>query len=241
MNKDYVYFDQQVDKFLRNQMSEEEAIAFMSELSSDVEKKERARIIALMIKSMDKVGIEHDQQIVNQIKGLSKAEFKKLIGIKTTLISLFPKAMKYGIAACVACILAFGGYKYYNYQQTISLGNAECYAYVADINLEGGHRGDNANIEIKSKLLTLFSNVKNGVKISAAIKELESIYEEALSEESLYNNYVDDIAWNLAIAYLKDGNREKPLILLEDMIKRNEGYSEITLPAKELIKKINDL
>lgn len=240
MNKDYVYFDQQVDKFLRNQMSEEEAIAFMSELSSDVEKKERARIIALMIKSMDKVGIEHDQQIVNQIKGLSKAEFKKLIGIKTTLISLFPKAMKYGIAACVACILAFGGYKYYNYQQTISLGNAEYYAY-ADINLEGGHRGNNANIEIESKLLTLFSNVKNGIKISAAIKELESIYEEALSEESLYNNYVDDIAWNLAIAYLKDGNREKPLILLEDMIKRNEGYSEITLPAKELIKKINNL
>ena len=241
MNKDYVYFDQQVDKFLRNQMSEEEAIAFMSELSSDVEKKERARIIALMIKSMDKVGIEHDQQIVNQIKGLSKAEFKKLIGIKTTLISLFPKAMKYGIAACVACILAFGGYKYYNYQQTISLGNAEYYAYVADINLEGSHRGDNANIEIESKLLILFSNVKNGIKISAAIKELESIYEEALSEESLYNNYVDDIAWNLAIAYLKDGNREKPLILLEDMIKRNEGYSEITLPAKELIKKINNL
>ena len=241
MDKNYEYFDLQVDRFLRNQMSEEEAIAFMSELSSDVEKKERARIIALMIKSMDKVGIEHDQQIVNQIKGLSKAEFKKLIGIKTTLISLFPKAMKYGIAACIACTLAFGGYKYYNYQQTVSLGNAEYYAYVADINLEGSHRGDNANIEIESKLLILFSNVKNGIKISAAIKELESIYEEALSEESLYNNYVDDIAWNLAIAYLKDGNREKPLILLEDMIKRNEGYSEITLPAKELIKKINNL
>lgn len=241
MNKDYVYFDQQVDKFLRNQMSEEEITAFMSELSSDVEKKERARIIALMIKSMDKVGIEHDQQIVNQIRGLSKAEFKKLIGIKTTLISLLPKAMKYGIAACVACILAFGGYKYYNYQQTVSLGNAEYYAYVADINLEGGNRGDNANPEIESKLLALFSNVKNGIKISTAIKKLNSIYEEALSEESLYNNYVDDIAWNLAIAYLKDGNREKPLILLEDMIKRNEGYSEITLPAQELIKRINDL
>lgn len=241
MNKDYVYFDQQVDKFLRNQMSEEEATAFMSELSSDVEKKERARIIALMIKSMDKVGIERDRQIVNQIRGLSKAEFKKLIGIKPTLISLFSKAMKYGIAACVVCILTFGGYKYYYYQQTVSLGNAEYYAYVADINLEGSHRGDNANIEIESKLLILFSNVKNVIKISAAIKELESIYEEALSEESLYNNYVDDIAWNLAIAYLKDGNREKPLILLEDMIKRNEGYSEITLPAKELIKKINNL
>lgn len=241
MDKKYEYFDLQVDRFLRNQMSEEEATEFMSDLSSDVEKKERARIIALMIRSMDKVGIEHDQQIVNQIKGLSKSEFKKLIGIKTTLISLFPKAMKYGIAACIACTLAFGGYKYYNYQQTVSLGNAEYNTYVADIDLEGGYRGDNANIEIESKLRALFSNVKNGIKISATIKELDSIYKEALSEESLYNNYVDDIAWNLAIAYLKDGNREKPLILLEDMIKRNEGYSEISLPAKELIKKINDL
>ena len=44
---------------------------------------------------------------------ISKAEFKKLIGIKPTLISLFSKAMKYGIAACVVCILTFGGYKYY--------------------------------------------------------------------------------------------------------------------------------
>lgn len=241
MNKDYVYFDQQVDKFLRNQMSEEEATAFMSELSSDVEKKERARIIALMIKSMDKVGIERDRQIVNQIRGLSKAEFKKLIGIKPTLISLFSKAMKYGIAACVVCILTFGGYKYYYYQQTVSLGNTEYYAYVADIDLEGSHRGDGANSEIESKLMSLFSNVKNSITISTTIKELKSIYEEALSEESLYNNYVDDIAWNLAIAYLKDGNREKPLILLEGMIKRNEGYQEITLPAQELIKKINDI
>ena len=53
MDKNYEYFDLQVDRFLRNQMSEEEATEFMSDLESDVEKKERARIIALMIKSMD--------------------------------------------------------------------------------------------------------------------------------------------------------------------------------------------
>ena len=241
MSEDYEYFDLQVDRFLRNQMSEEEVAAFMSELSSDVEKKERARIIALMIKSMNKVGVERDQQMVNQIRGLSKEEFKKLIGIKTTLISFLPMVLKYGIAACIACTLVFGGYKYYNYQQTVSLGNEEYDAYVADIGLEGSYRGNSANSEIESKLLALFSDVKNGIKISSAIKELEPIYEEALGEESLYNNYVDDIAWNLAIAYLKDGNRDKPLILLEGMIKRNEGYPEITLPAQELITKINDL
>lgn len=241
MNKDYEYFDLQVDRFLRNQMSEEESAALMSELVSDVEKKERARVIALMIKSMNKVGMEHDQQIVNQIKGLSRSDFKKAVGIKSSLISLWPKVLKYGIAACIACILVFGGYKYYDFRQTVSLGNTEYSAYVADINLEGGHRGDNENYEAQTKLKALFSNVKNGIDISTTIKELESLYKLSLNEESVYNSYIDDIAWNLSIAYLKDGNREKPLILLEAMIERNERYPEITNPAQELIKKIKGL
>lgn len=239
--KNYEYFDQQVDKFLRNQMSEEETVAFMSDLASNAEMKERARVIALMIRSMNQVGIEHDQQIVNYVKELSRPKFERIAGIKSSLNSLWLKVMKYGIAACITCILAFGGYRYYDFRKTVSLGNTEYFAYVADIDLEGGYRGDGENAEVESKLVALFSNVENGTDISKTIRELELLYEQSLSESSIYNNFVDDIAWNLAIAYLKDGDREKPLRLLEDMMERNEGYPEIMQPAQELIKKINNL
>ena len=61
------------------------------------------------------------------------------------------------------------------------------------------------------------------------------------SSESVYFDFQDDISWNLAIAYLKNGEREKPIPILENMLKRNNDYPQIIQPVQELIKKIKDL
>ena len=45
-------FDAKVEKYLRNKMTDKEENLFMEELASDSELKERARITALMIKTM---------------------------------------------------------------------------------------------------------------------------------------------------------------------------------------------
>ena len=69
---DYTDFDCRVEKFLRNQMTVEEAAAFKIELDTDNEKKQRAHTMALMIKAMNKVGMEQDQLIINAIKDMDE-------------------------------------------------------------------------------------------------------------------------------------------------------------------------
>lgn len=240
-NIDYEYFDSQVDKYLRNQMTAEEETAFKAELDADEEKKQRARTIALMILSMQKVGRGRDQRIIDTIKTMSEEQFRN-VALKPHAVSLWPRITKYASAACVAGLLAFGGYKYYDYNQTVSLGEKEYLAYKLELPEMGSFKSaSDDDIKIRSELTEIFKNVREGNAIPSTIIKLEKLYKQALDEDSSYYYYVDDIAWNLAIAYLKDGNREKPIPLLENMVKRNERYSDITKPAKELIQKIKDL
>lgn len=60
-------------------------------------------------------------------------------------------------------------------------------------------------------------------------------------ESSVYKEFLDDISWNLAIAYLKNGEREKPIPILEDMVKRNIDYPDISQPVQKLIEQIKEL
>lgn len=241
---EYEHFDTQIDKFLRNQMCVEEATRFKAELSADKEKMQRARIIALMIKSMHAVGLKRDKEIVETIKSMDEVQFRTVAGLKPRRILLWTNIAKYAVAACFVGLLAFSGFRYHSYHQTISLGQTAYSLYNLDLFLDGEtdtYRGGNVNIDAVSNLVTLFDNVKMSNDVESAIKELEGLYAKALNDEAPYGNYVDDIAWNLAIAYLKDGDRSKPIPLLKGMIERNKGYSDIVCPAQELIHKIEEL
>ena len=59
-------FDAKVEKYLRNKMTDKEENLFMEELASDSELKERARITALMIKTMQQEGMKQDVAIVEK-------------------------------------------------------------------------------------------------------------------------------------------------------------------------------
>lgn len=236
----YEEFDAQVDRFLRHQMTVEEEQSFKSELDADPEKKSRARVMALMIQSMKKEGLKQDLQIVSDIKGMSEAQFRKAVGIKPKVIPFWPRFIKYAAAACVAGIICWSGVHYYGVHQTSVLGASQYMAYVSDISDTEYVRGT-TDAETISHLNSLFTNVKEDKDISETIKELEPIYNEALTEDSPYFDFQDDIAWNLAIAYLLDGDRKKPIPILEAMIERNQDYPEVSEPAQNLINKIKAL
>ncbi len=236
----FVDFDAKVDKFLRHQMTEEEEILFKSELHSNQEKRERARTIALTIKSMQKEGIRHDQMIVDNIGGMNEFQFRKEVGLRPKKINLRSYFFRYMAAASVIIAFFLGGYRYYEHSQIVTLGNTYYSAYTLDL-LETEHiRGTEDKIEL-NKLAVVFDKVKNNIDIESTIKELEILYSESFEERSVFYNYQDDIAWNLAIAYLKDGNYKKPIPILEDIIKRNADYPQITEPVQELLEKIRDL
>ena len=52
-----------------------------------------------------------------------------------------------------------------------------------------------------------------------------------------YSLYADDITWYLALAYLKDHQKDKTIELLKDIVK-NDSESELGKKAEALLKEI---
>lgn len=234
--------DEKIYRFLRNQMSEDEGKELKKELAADPEKARRARTTALMIKSMQKKGEERDRRIIDAIGAMSDEEFRKAVRTHPKTVRLWPRRLaKYAAAACVAACMVVGGLRYSSYRQTVLLGNEAYTAYTPDIDATGNYRGATTTDTAAATLRPLFANVEKGEDISRTIQQLEKAYAQAQDEASPYNSYLDDIAWNLAIACLKDGDRAKPASILEEMARRNEGYDEIARPARELLKIIQEL
>jgi hypothetical protein len=171
---------------------------------------------------------------------MNETQFRKTLKLKPRMVNLWSNIIKYSVAACIVGIVSFGVYRYHEYNKTVSLGNSQYMAYVSDISEVGSSRGQESET-IRKELVELFKNVEEGIEIKSTIEALELLYVESYAPNSPYNNFLDDISWNLAIAYLKYGEREKSILILENMIIRNTNYPEITQPVQKLIDQIKDL
>ena len=127
-----------------------------------------------------------------------------------------------------------GGYRYYIYNETVALGDS----YYASIPTELVVRDAD---DVSSQLILLFNNVKNGNDLDNTILNLQEKFSQAISEDyNDYTNYINDIGWNLAIAHLKDGERDDAVKTLELLISHSE--SDIVIEkCKKLIEEIKEL
>ena len=228
-------FDIRLELFLKNKMTEEEGKAFLSELQSDPELRVRAQTMAAAIKNMKELKYEYGQRVASKIECLSEREYRKIAKLpqKASIISLH-SFVRMGIAACFVGIISFGAYRYYLYNETIALGNS----YYSEVPTELVVRGTD---NVSQQLSQLFTNVKNNKDLDNTILDLEDKFSLAISDEfNEYINYMNDIGWNLAIAYLKDGDREKAVKTLELLISHSES-DVIIEKCKKLIAEINQL
>lgn len=228
-------FDIRLELFLKGKMTEEESKTFLSELQSNPDLRERAQTMAAAIKNMKELKHEHGQRVASKIENLSEREFRKEAKLpqKTKIISLHT-ITRMSIAACFIGIISFGTYRYYIYNETIALGNR----YYAEIPTELVVRDAD---DVSVQLTRLFNNVKNNEDLDNTILNLEEKFNMAISVDyNDYTNYVNDIGWNLAIAHLKDGNRDDAVKTLELLISHSE--SDIIIEKyKKLIKEIKQL
>jgi len=74
--------------------------------------------------------------------------------------------------------------------------------------------------------------------MSKFIEELEPIYAN-LDSDFTYSAYANDIAWNLALAYIKDDQTDKAFNILEKLEADNPD-TPIAAKAKELKKKLQN-
>ena len=225
-------FDMRLELFLKNKMTEEEGKVFLSELRNNPELREHAQAMAAAIKNMKELKYEYGQHVASKIERLSEREFRDETKLphKARIISLRTFA-KMSVAACFIGIITFGTYRYYIYNETIALGNS----YYSEIPTEMVVRDAD---DVSVQLTQLFNNVKNNEDLDNTILNLEEKFSLAISEEfNDYTNYINDIGWNLAIAHLKDGDRDKAIETLELLI----SHSESDIVVEKCKKLINDI
>ena len=232
-NDQMSHFDDLTNRFLKKQLTPEEEAQYLNKLKEIPALRERAQVIALAVEQMGEVSKEASRDIIGRIGKQSETAYRRTAKLPAKQVRLWPRVARYAAAASVIFFVGFGGYKYYQYDQTISLG-AEYYQPMDAI-----YRSPEDNT-IK-ELAKVFKNVETGDNLTETITQLTKFYSLAKSDEySDYSLYTVDIAWNLAIAHLKDNDRKAAIKILEEIIQDNQGKA-IADKAAELIKKIEKI
>ena len=213
---------ERIERYLREQMSPEENDAFLNDLQNDKELREEAQMMALMIQEMKEERARQDAETTE--KALAANNLVKKL---TAMI----RKLRWPLSIAAMFILIFGVALLWNNKQsdTEALFNEYYTPYPA----QGTPRSPfGTDSEVKEKLVTLFNQVGTAEDISPVIKELQAIY-DSIDSEYEYSLYADDIAWYLALAYLKDDKPEKAKELLKPLA--DNGNEK----AKKLMEKIN--
>lgn len=227
------HFDELTNRFLKKQLTKEEEDQYISKLNEIPSLRKRAQIIALTVQQIDDISKETSQKLIATISKESEVEFRRATLLPPKRIALWPRLSRYAVAASIALILGIGGYKYYQYEQIVSLGIE--YYQPMDENFRSS-----SDVTI-NELTKVFKNIEFGKNLTTSINQLKDYY--ALSRSDEYNDYSlysTDIAWNLAIAYLKDNNAKEAIKILEEIKKEHDGKA-IATKAEELIMKIEDI
>lgn len=270
MKTDYEEFDAKVDRFLCHKMTPEEEQAFQAELASSPELMERARVTALMIREMETLRREQEEQMADEMEQArqwcaSSREKDKLAAflsgkdgseppipdasglvpadVPGTVLPkpnrrLWPRALAVVAAACVVGVFVWIGLRVHTSRQYRELATEEQYqAYPCESAEDFAHfRGE--PLRQGALLSQLYRNVQSGQDLDNTIRQLEQLYAEASRENSELYELRDDLAWNLAFAYLKSGDGRKAIPVLEEMLKRNEPYPALAGPIRELLDKL---
>lgn len=261
--------DERISAYLRGRMTDEEEMAFMEELKNDDELRSQAISTAHLAKAMKEIGEENDEKVREALTSISemaakyfasrawffhkhevdyyaltledlraeaRAELKAESSASARVRAKRKRIFKLiSIAACI--VVLFGvGFKYYNYRTVTKLGDEYCTVFVSEQTPSRGVE----DTDVAKELRTLYANVQEGKDLDKTVKRLSVLWE--VSKMKTYNDYTNEtayIGWNLAIAYLKDNDKEEAKEVLETLINKTENASVVKAKAKELLNKIH--
>ena len=206
--------DDRIDAFIRGMMTEEEELAFKQKIQADPELRAQVMATVSMIRGIREQGSAHDKAII------SKYDNSRVRSVLAWVCS---------IAAVIAIFFGYSKDKRYNELSGIVS------PYYSEYSMSEYSRGD-VDSAIVAHLYTLFNNIKEQRNVTNIIEELEPIY-ASLDKSFTYNAYANDIAWNLALAYIKDDQKDKAIPILEKLEKDNPD-TLIAAKVQKLIKEI---
>lgn len=206
--------EERIDAFVRGAMTEAEEQAFKQEIKADSEL--RAQVLATV-------------SMIKSIRSQEAAKEKTLISNNTKERLRTLVAWACSIAAVIAIFLGYQKDKRFN--ELSALVSPYYSEYSMDENARGDH--DSASV---AHLYTLFNNIKVQRNVSTIIAELEPIYSN-LESDFTYSAYANDIAMNLALAYIKNDQTDKAILVLKKLAKDNPE-TPIAVKALEILNKL---
>lgn len=206
--------DDRIDAFIRGMMTEEEEVAFKQEIQSDPELRAQVLATVSLIKGIRTQNAEKEKTI---IQNNTKNRVRTLLWWATS------------IAAVFAIFFGYSKDKRYNELSAIVS------PYYTEYSMSDYSRGDIDSVKI-AHLYNLFNNIRDQRNMSTIIETLEPIYAN-LDSDFTYSAYANDIAQNLALAYIKDDQTDKAIPILEKLEKDNPD-TPIAAKAQEILKKL---
>lgn len=138
------------------------------------------------------------------------------------------------VAACLL-VLVVAGYKYYDYHKVTSLGDKYAAVFVSQQQPSRGAENANAVRELSR----LYGNVQRGQDLDSTIYRLSLLWE--LANMETYNDYTNEapyIGWNLAIAHLKNNDKQAAIVVLSRLASSARINPEVRGEAEKLLEKL---
>jgi hypothetical protein len=231
-----VDFDERVECYLKGMMSQSEERSFFDELKKHPDLELRAKVMALAVEQMKSTTKAKDEAIIEKIKNTDMKTLEKMVRGKNggaVIVSLFSRRVLAMAASVLFIIGLFFSYNQYDISQTKNVYNK--YASYTD--------GFNQTMKTRSKisesdsitsykLSTLFALVQRGDSIDYVIEELKT-YPKT-------EGFQVEIEWNLAMAYLRNGNKKDAKLILQGIAKNYTGQN-IAKKAQEVLDEINNI
>ena len=208
--------DDRIDAFIRGMMTEEEEAAFKQEIQADPDLRAHVLATVSLIKGIRTQNAEKERTL---IQPQQNNKVRTLLWWATSIAAVFA--------------IFFGYSKDKRYNELSALVSP----YYTEYSMDEYARGDIDSTKV-ANLYTLFNNIQNQRNVSSIIAELEPIY-TSIEHDLTYSAYANDIALNLALAYIKDDQAEKAIPILEKLEKDNSD-TPISAKAQVILKKLRD-
>ncbi len=206
--------DDRIDAFIRGMMTKEEEAAFKQEIQSDPDLRAHVLATVSLIKGIRTQNAEKERTL---IQPQQKNKVRTLLWWATSIAAVFA--------------IFFGYSKDKRYNELSALVSP----YYTEYSMDEYARGDIDSAKI-ANLYTLFNNIQKQRHVSNIIAELEPIY-TSIEHDITYSTYANDIALNLALAYIKDDQADKAIPILDKLEKDNPD-TPIAAKALEILKKL---
>ena len=260
----HIEYDDRIDRYLRNQMGDDERVAFEQDVEQDQELRERLVAAALLVQGIAEEGMRREGQAqLDAIKQMSRDEFESAArgnkGRKPALTF-----MKWASSIAAVAIVAFG---FYTITRSPSVQQPE----IAEVTKEKPAKSVKAPKAAEPTLASLakeynrpiagepdeFVAIRKDIQSGDSKEEMMAVVydidkieapeyvegamgaENAEVVQEMKDRYADCARWYKALAYLKANDKGSAIRELNKLVDQGQ-VDELKNRATDLLKKLKE-